>query len=324
MNTTITSHIRRSRRSPGFVTCPGVSVMAIVSRVDPLHKLALGILLHVMILVRDPVPLLRLSTPFVQLLLIGAGDGGRDTARPLEIGDPVPFLVLPIPLLSLQTSHVVGILLRVQSLDLEARQIGFQELFENWEVLGIGAVGSAIVINDQLIVERILRRFRRIFLREFRSKILRCAIIGLRALAHEELARVRNVNRDITVHRVLAQHIDSELLPGFGEPPLSIQGQDIGEYPPALVVVYKIQELLRQVDRRRVKHPIDREAIIVIDTVVLMVECSVEDSASQAVGGEHACDEGPELDISMVERGRNGSRKLELNSLEATEYKSSR
>lgn len=116
---------------------------------------------------------------------------------------------------------------------------------------------------------------------------------------------------------MLAQHVDPELLSGFGEPPLSIEGQDIGKYPSALIVVYEFQELLRKVNGWRIKYTIDRRTIVVIDTMVLVVQRSIEDSTPQTMGSKHARDKRPELDISMVESGWHGPRKLKLNGLEA-------
>lgn len=66
------------------------------------------------------------------------------------------------------------------------------------------------------------------------------------------------------------------------------------------------------------KRTIDGCAVVVVDAGVLMMEGAVKNSAAQGMGGEHAGDEGFELNIAVIEFGWHRTLELELIGLETT------
>lgn len=94
----------------------------------------------------------------------------------------------------------------------------------------------------------------------------------------EEFTRVRNVDGYITVHGVLAQHIDAKFFASLGESELSVQGEHVGEDPPALAIVRKLQKLLGEFTARRLEGPMQGSAIEIVNALVLMMERFMQDT----------------------------------------------
>lgn len=61
-------------------------------------------------------------------------------------------------------------------------------------------------------------------------------------LLDEEFARKRNVRRNVGMHRVLAEHINPELGPGFRKVPLAIEHDDVGIEPATFAPVRHFEE----------------------------------------------------------------------------------
>ena len=69
------------------------------------------------------------------------------------------------------------------------------------------------------------------------------------------------------------------------------------------------------------KQPMEGAAVKVVDALVLVMECLVQNSTSQALGLEHARDKWLKFDVAMVELPRDRSSQLHLNGLEAKRRK---
>ncbi|KAF4509177.1 hypothetical protein G6O67_005465 [Ophiocordyceps sinensis] len=119
------------------------------------------------------------------------------------------------------------------------------------------------------------------------------------------------------MHRVLAQQVDAKLLARLGEAQQAVEGEDVSEDPAALVEVREAQELERRLLRAWLKGAALGRLVIVVYALVLLVQGRVEDLAPEPGGGEHGADDGPELDVSVVELWRHGPLQLHLASLEA-------
>lgn len=97
------------------------------------------------------------------------------------------------------------------------------------------------------------------------------SVMMLLASADEKLARVRNIYRHITMHGMLAQQVNAKLLSGFRETELPIEGKDIGKYTPALTVMGKLEEFLRELDTRRRERSADGSPVEIVDPAMLVM-----------------------------------------------------
>ena len=59
----------------------------------------------------------------------------------------------------------------------------------------------------------------------------------------KELAAEGNIDGDVTMHSVLTEHVDAELLASLGEPEEGVECDYIGVNAPAFIVVHEIEEL---------------------------------------------------------------------------------
>ena len=79
----------------------------------------------------------------------------------------------------------------------------------------------------------------------------------------------------------------------------------------------EVEEFEGEVFRGRREGTVFGVAIVVIDAVVLVMQGVVEDAAPEGGRSKHTLDEGSELDVAVVERGRDGAGELDLIGLKA-------
>jgi len=226
----------------------------------------------------------------------------------------------------------------------QAWKVRFQEVFELREQFGIGAVGARVVVDDEFVVRRIaggiivggssadlVRRMRGVA-----TSLLGRPAMGVLQTAHEELAGTGNVDTDVAVHGVFAEHVDAELLARFGEAPERVQRQHVGVDAAAFVVVHEVEEFLGDVLGGGAGvgvlavfwggvHVVDRggegavfgAAVEVVDAGVLVVQSFVEEEAGDAFLVEAGFDDGFEFDVAVVEFGGDWACELYLVRLEA-------
>jgi hypothetical protein len=162
-------------------------------------------------------------------------------------------------------------------------ELPLEESFEVWKNVFIRPIGARVVVDDELIIGGVLRwTFVRRSSRQITlgmSFLIRLRIIiGVWPLqaTDNELSRASDVVLYIRMHVVLAQHVDPEFLPGFGETQASIQCEDIGKSSTALVEVRHLEELEGGLLGTCLEKAVLSCAVIVIDTPVLLVECLIQ------------------------------------------------
>ena len=117
---------------------------------------------------------------------------------------------------------------------------------------------------------------------------------------------------------MLAQQVDAKLLPRLGEAEQPVQCDDVGEDAPASIVVHHVEELERHLPAWPIREIAGFGGLCeVVDTLVLMVECRMQDATSGASPREHAADKLFEIDITMVELVGDGPLELYLIRLKA-------
>ena len=196
-----------------------------------------------------------------------------------------------------------------------------QELLKQGEKLSIGPVGAGVVVDNELVVCRVLGRLfvwgpaldlcrwmRFLFFRVFP---------GVLEAADKELAGPGDVNAHVTMHGVFREEVDAELFAGFGEAPLAVEGEDVGENAATAVEVDEVEEFESHVFGRARKGTVDRGAVEVINAGVLVMEGTVEETTTEGVIRKHSGYEGLEFYVAVVELLGYRSGELELVRFEA-------
>ena len=142
-------------------------------------------------------------------------------------------------------------------------------------------------------------------------------MVGFVGAADEEFAAERDVDAHIAMHCMLTQQIDTEFLARFSEAPLAVESEDVGEDSAAFVVVNEVKEFEGEVFGGRWEGTVFGRAVVVIDTIVLVMQGVVEDATAEGGRGEHAFDEGFEFDVAVIEAGWDGAGELDLVGLKA-------
>lgn len=70
----------------------------------------------------------------------------------------------------------------------------------------------------------------------------------MRPPSNKEFPRIGDVDRNVAVHGVFAEHVDAEFPARFSKAPLAIQRNHVGEHSPAYVVVDEFEKLLRELE----------------------------------------------------------------------------
>ena len=154
------------------------------------------------------------------------------------------LLLLPFALLILHGTHAPRISLGVQSGDVKFGEVLLQKRLQQMEELAIRAGRAAVVVDELFVVSGIGGDlsddlFIHVIHRELLA-LLRRPVAAVFAPTKEKLARVCNVDRHVAMHRMLAQEVDSEFLPGLREAELPIEGEDIRKDPSTLAVLHKL------------------------------------------------------------------------------------
>ncbi|KAG7114513.1 hypothetical protein HYQ46_011317 [Verticillium longisporum] len=198
--------------------------------------------------------------------------------------------------------------------DAEAGEIMLEKVAQQRQHRLVGPVRARVVVDDELVVCRVVGRglgrwtpgnvFRG--MRVLRGLGVRRSRWSVEA-TDEEFARAGNVGRDIAVHCVLAQHVDTEFAACLGEAEHAVEGQHICEDATALVKVSEAEELLRGFLRAGGKGASLGRRTKVVDTAVLFVERLVEDAATEAFACEHESDRGAKLNVAVVQLRGDGA-----------------
>ena len=187
---------------------------------SPFHDLAFDVA-HVVHTLMEIPPLLGGPFELIEVLFFGAGDGQGRHATLLQEGDLVALLLLALALLVLHGAHAFGVLLAVEGGDVQLGQVPGQELPEQGQHLGVGPVGPAVVVDEQLVVGGFggdLGQDVFVGVDHGDLGVVRGPLaMAMLATTEEELAGVGNVDGHVAVHGVFAQQIDAELLACFRE-----------------------------------------------------------------------------------------------------------
>ena len=141
-------------------------------------------------------------------------------------------------------------------------------------------------------------------------------LVGVFEAPDEELAAEGDVGCDVAVHGVFGQHVDAEFFAGFSEAEEGVEGEDVCEDAPALVVMDKVEELLGKGFAGLGELSVFGGVVEVVDACMLVVEGFGEDETAYAFGSEHALDEGLEDDVAVVHVFGDGATELQLVRLE--------
>ena len=189
----------------------------------------------------------------------------------------IAFALFPLALLFFHHFHAFFVAVAVERDDLHAGKIALHKRFEFVEVNGGGAVGAAVVVDDEAVVCWILRR---VIVRGPAAEISRGVsllvervfpFVGGFKAADEEFAGVGDVVADIAVHGVFGEKVDAKLLAGFGEAPSAVEAEDVCIDAAAAVIVDQVEELERHVFAWVGKGAVDGCFVVVVDAGVLVM-----------------------------------------------------
>lgn len=203
----------------------------------------------------------------------------------------------------------------------DAAEVRAQPRSEQWEQGFGGTVCAGVVIDDKLVVGRVVGGGFGVFVFVGWAVGLFGSVVFLfvflfwgTTTTHKEFARVRNNAADVAMQTMFAQQIDCKLIARLGEAPLGVQRDDIGKNTVPLAPVHHFQKAA--CERAVSDHAVLSACVMRVETVVLAVERVVEQAPAHAGACEVGRHERGETDVVVGELVRDGAGKLQLVGFE--------